>query len=528
MKRIALFILHALIVIFIFTGCTPREKILPNQLYETFQSGDFTANNWVRGGASLPMMQSETVQKGRYAVEFPGVETNQTSFMYIDLDIEEDMVISFYVKTHFVSGNANLNFCIDGRLTGCWWGLNDWKQVIRELPAGKHRLTWELSMDRDAQSEETNAWLDNIMISEFILLGEPIVFNDEILKADVLDLIGKGTANSDSRYSDEEVYANEVKDAERFQVHHDVTDITGLEYFTGLKYIAVTAADVSDISPMSNLQHLEIVIFYGIPITDITALNASGQSGRLKALTLQGLSLSQTALEPIKTWAGIERLDLEGMPLVSLDFLPSGSSLWQLVLNDTGVTDISALSNQSGLKTLLLNNNEIEDISPLSNLTKMKTLSLRNNRITDLTPLENLLNLSSLRISDNEIGDLDPLSNLTNLRLLFMNNNHINTLDSIAGFEQLEYLDADNTGLEDITAIEYMKQLKRLSLNSNAITEIIAIVQGPVNTLEYLSIKNNYLDLTEGSEDMENIQLLIDREVEVDYKPQREGNPSKF
>jgi len=347
MKRIALFILHALIVIFIFTGCTPREKILPNQLYETFQSGDFTANNWVRGGASLPMMQSETVQKGRYAVEFPGVETNQTSFMYIDLDIEEDMVISFYVKTHFVSGNANLNFCIDGRLTGCWWGLNDWKQVIRELPAGKHRLTWELSMDRDAQSEETNAWLDNIMISEFILLGEPIVFNDEILKADVLDLIGKGTANSDSRYSDEEVYANEVKDAERFQVHHDVTDITGLEYFTGLKYIAVTAADVSDISPMSNLQHLEIVIFYGIPITDITALNASGQSGRLKALTLQGLSLSQTALEPIKTWAGIERLDLEGMPLVSLDFLPSGSSLWQLVLNDTDVTDISALSKGS-------------------------------------------------------------------------------------------------------------------------------------------------------------------------------------
>lgn len=310
-------------------------------------------------------------------------------------------------------------------------------------------------MDRDVQSEETNAWLDNIMISEFVPLGEPIVFNDEVLKADVLDLIGKCTANSDSRYSHEEVYANEVKDVERFQVHHDVTDITGLEHFAGLKYFAVTAADVSDISPMSKLQHLEIVIFYGIPITDITALNTSGQSGQLKILTLQGLALTQTVLETINTWVGIERLDLEGTPLESLDFLPSGGNLWQLVLNDTGVTDISALSNQSGLKTLLLNNNEIEDLDP------------------------------------------------------------------IAGLEQLEYLYADNTGLEDITAIEDMKQLKRLSLNSNAITDITSIVQGPINSLERVLIENNYLDLTEGSEDMNNIQTLIAAGIDIDYEPQK-------
>ena len=528
MKKNGLFIVCALIVVFTFISCTTREKILPNQLYEIFQSGDFTANNWVRGGELLPVIQSETVQKGQYAVEFPVVETYQTSFMYIDLDIEEDMVISFYVKTNFSTGNANLNFWLDDRLIGCWWRLNDWKQVIRELPAGKHRLTWELSMDRDAQSEETGAWLDNIMISEFIPLGEPIVFTDDVFKASVLDLIGKGSNNNDSRYSHEEVYANEVKDIERIVVYSGVTDITGLEHFSNLKTFGASAAGVTDISPMSNLQHLEIVVFYGIPLTDISPLNASGQNGQLKVLTIQGLPLNQAALEPLKKWGEIERLTLMEIPLDSLDFLPSGSNLWLLDLNNSGLRDISALANKTNLTNLYLNDNYIQDISSLSNLTKLKGLNLGSNRISDLNPLENLLNLDSLDIIDNEIEDLSPLSNMTKLRSLRIDNNSIKTLNSLASLEQLEYLRANNTGLEDITTIKNMKQLKSLSLNSNNITDITPIVQGPLNSLEELSIKSNYLDLTEGSKDMENIQLLIDRGVDVYYQPQREGNPSDF
>src|SRR6056297_3788143 len=530
MKRIALLILYALILVFTITSCTTREKIFPNQLYETFQSGDFTANNWVRGGALLPVMQSETVQKGQYAVEFPRVRYQQTSFMYIDLDIEEDMVISFFIKTNFPSiySGGRMSFFIDDQRVGDWNGMNDWKQVIRELPAGKHRLIWEFSMNSITQSEEKCAWLDNIIISEFIPLGEPIVFTDDVFKTDVLDLIGKGSNNSDSRYSHEEVYANEVKDIERIVVYRDVTDITGLEHFSNLKTFGASAAGVTDISPMSNLQHLEIVVFYGIPLTDISPLNASGQNGQLKVLTIQGLPLNQAALEPLKTWEKIERLTLMEIPLDSLDFLPSGSNLWILDLNNSGLTDISALAKIINLTNLYLNDNDIQNISSLSNLTKLKGLNLGCNRIGDLNPLENLLNLDSLDVIDNEIEDLSPLSNMTKLRSLRIDNNPISSLTTLASLEQLEYLNSNNTGLEDITAIENMKQLKSLSLNSNNITDITPNVQGPLNSLEELSIKNNYLDLTEGSKDMENIQLLIDRGVDVYYQPQREGNPSDF
>jgi len=524
MKRIALLILYALILVFTITSCTTREKIFPNQLYETFQSGDFTANNWVRGGALLPVMQSETVQKGQYAVEFPRVGYQQTSFMYIDLDIEEDMVISFFVKTNFPSINSGgrMSFFIDDQRVGDWNGMNDWKQVIRELPAGKHRLTWEFSMNSITQSEEKCAWLDNIMISEFIPLGEPIVFTDDVFKTDVLDLIGKGSTKSDSRYSCDVVYVNEVKDVERVAVSRDVTDISGVEHFISLKKFYCYAPGVTDISPLSNLQHLEAVNLWWLSIADISPLNASGQNGCLRHLSLKDLPLIQSDLEPMKSWEKIERLTLTEIPLDSLDFLPSGSNLWILDLNNTGLTDINALANKTNLVNLFLNDNDIQDIRSLSNLTKLKGLFLAGNQITDITPLENLLDLEQLNISDNVIEDISPLSTLKKLGILHIEYNNIKTLAPLASLEQLKYFHANHTGLEDITAIRNMKHLEDLYLDSNAITDITPIVEGPLESLDTLLIQDNYLDLTEGSKDMENIQILKDAGVWIWYEPQKE------
>src|SRR6056297_3125166 len=84
-------ILLAAVLILMFislTGCT-GSKILPNQLYDYFATGDFTANYWVRGGNVLPYLQSEHVYKGKYAVEFSDLADDQTSMMFIDLNVEE-------------------------------------------------------------------------------------------------------------------------------------------------------------------------------------------------------------------------------------------------------------------------------------------------------------------------------------------------------------------------------------------------------------------------------------------------------
>ncbi len=71
---------------------------MPNQLFEPFQSNEFTANNWVRGSDHLPIMQSQNVQKGKYAAGFPNIVDGHRSFIYIDLVIEEDKLFSFLRK----------------------------------------------------------------------------------------------------------------------------------------------------------------------------------------------------------------------------------------------------------------------------------------------------------------------------------------------------------------------------------------------------------------------------------------------
>ncbi|MFP4461798.1 MAG: hypothetical protein ACLFQE_06340, partial [Thermotogota bacterium] len=150
------FVSILLILLASFTGC--HSRILPNQLYDYFATGDFAANYWVRGGNVLPYLQSEHVYKGKYAVEFSDLSDDETSMMFIDLNVEEDAVIQFYVKSS-EEGSGSLSFYIDDTLAGRWGMQTGWKRVIRELPAGEHRLKWEYESYYD---DPHKVWLDDI------------------------------------------------------------------------------------------------------------------------------------------------------------------------------------------------------------------------------------------------------------------------------------------------------------------------------------------------------------------------------
>ncbi|MEA1883938.1 MAG: hypothetical protein U9N62_05385 [Thermotogota bacterium] len=152
-----------------------------------FATGDFTANYWVRGGNVLPYLQSEQVYKGKYAVEFSDLADDETSMMFIDLNVEEDAVIRFYVNSSEEDGGVLL-FYIDDTVAGQWGLQTGWKRVIRELPAGEHRLKWEYESYSD---ENEKAWLDDIMVSNLIPLGEKIEFADDAFNQLVLSQIGK-------------------------------------------------------------------------------------------------------------------------------------------------------------------------------------------------------------------------------------------------------------------------------------------------------------------------------------------------
>jgi len=153
------------------------------------------------------------------------------------------------------------------------------------------------------------------------------------------------------------------------------------------------------------------------------------------------------------------------------------ASLTKLEKERYGITDLAGLEYCTNLTHLDFKYNKISDISPLSSLNNLKILRLFGNEISDIAPLSALLNLTILDISLNQISDVSPLVGLTNLKSLHINFNQISDISTLV----------ENSGLGEGDAV---------------------------------FIGWNNIDVTEGSEDMQNIKTLQNRGVRVEYEPQ--------
>lgn len=114
--------------------------------------------------------------------------------------------------------------------------------------------------------------------------------------------------------------------------------------------------------------------------------------------------------------------------------LAAFTNLEELSFNSSDISDLTPLAKLVNLRHLNLSFQQITDIGPLASLTKLTGLSLRNNRIVDIAPLANLKELSWLEMAENLIVDVSPLSGLTSLRSLYLMGNPIGSyapLDAI-------------------------------------------------------------------------------------------------
>ena len=114
----------------------------------------------------------------------------------------------------------------------------------------------------------------------------------------------------------------------------------------------------------------------------------------------------------------------------------------------------------------------------------------------DKLTIDELTNLTVLRAEFSSITDLTGIKHCTNLRTLNLNNNMIS----------------------DISPLSSLTNLTELRLNHNKIIDISPLVANSgLGEGDTVWLENNNLDLTEGSEDMQNIKALKDRGVEVRY-----------
>ena len=178
---------------------------------------------------------------------------------------------------------------------------------------------------------------------------------------------------------------------------------------------------------------------------------------------------------------------------------------------------------------MFIGHNEAPDIVVLENLTNLKRLDIRSNEISDISILENLTDLERLFFKDNEISDISVLENLKNLQQLYFRSNEVSDISVLKNLLNLEVLRFNHNKVSDISVLENLNNLERLDFSNNEVSDISSLVKNDgFGTGDEIWMQNNYLDLTDDSEDMDDINVLIDRGVDVNYEPQNEPEETEY
>lgn len=162
----------------------------------------------------------------------------------------------------------------------------------------------------------------------------------------------------------------------------------------------------------------------------------------------------------------LETLQLGGPSLASLEGLDQLPALTELILFDTGLTDLSYLAVQKQIVRLsLLDNDRLASVASLSQAAHLERLTLSGDSLADLSPLASLNGLEELSVTGTSIRDAAFLAGMTGLKSLELaGNKELGTVPELAGLAQLERLTLDSdesfASQSDLAALSSLKALK--------------------------------------------------------------------
>jgi Leucine-rich repeat (LRR) protein len=212
---------------------------------------------------------------------------------------------------------------------------------------------------------------------------------------------------------------------------------------------------------------------------------------RLPPLTgltsLQDLSIIETGitdLSPLLELPGLTSLNLSGTPVWDLQPLARLTELRWLSLRMTNVIDLSPLAHLKHLRFLALEGIQCADLRPLAGLTQLTTLLLSGSGISDLTPLQAFAALEKLNLSNTDIVDISALYQLNNLRSLDLSRMNITSLSPLSALTSLRNLNVSYTSVHDLSPLAACTQLESLDLTRTRVTRLAPLIGlGTLHTL---------------------------------------------
>ena len=145
---------------------------------EGFESGDFSAYNWVLSGDTEWFVTGSYPFEGDYCAQGGNVADDQETAIEIELEFAQDGILAFAWK---VSSEANydfLQFYLDNELLSQISGTVAWTQVGYELEAGVHSLRWNYHKDYSVSEGSDIGWIDDVF---FFIQEEQFAYDMELV-----------------------------------------------------------------------------------------------------------------------------------------------------------------------------------------------------------------------------------------------------------------------------------------------------------------------------------------------------------
>jgi Leucine-rich repeat (LRR) protein len=209
----------------------------------------------------------------------------------------------------------------------------------------------------------------------------------------------------------------------------------------------------------------EIVHMTSIDVSgnaNISDLEPLGKISSLTEINLAGTPVSD--LMPLRNLNNLEVLDISNTLVATLEPLRYCTKIRELRIKGIQISDLSILPTFGTITLLDISGSAAASLADLADRTTLKDLRLAYTGINDLTPVSGLINLELLNIAGTRVSDLAPLSGLIHLRVLQADSTSIRSLTPLDGIAGLQRVYLNNAKVTQEEALNFLKKHPEASM----------------------------------------------------------------
>lgn len=132
-------------------------------MIEDFETADFSKFEWQFAGIKDWVISDDIPYEGEYCTESGDITHNQSSEIFITMNILAEGDISFFSKVSSEVDWDFLQFKINGTLKDEWSGEQDWAYHSYAVSTGNHKFSWIYDKDGNTSGGSDRGWVDYVI-----------------------------------------------------------------------------------------------------------------------------------------------------------------------------------------------------------------------------------------------------------------------------------------------------------------------------------------------------------------------------